>query len=263
MTFAEGTEAGWHVLIGENGSGKSTIVRATALGLLDYADISAAGQVWDDWLNTRIGTDKIGSINLGISFKEFGTGYALNRILFDRQYYGEKIRADLLEIIFRGRPSCTRQAYATTTVNTSNSPGVCYPSPTPTPSPPAKEAWLSVACGPFRRFTGGSPEKDRLYLSNPKLGAHLSVFGEDIALSEALAYLQDLYVKQLDKKPDGKTFRAMVYQILSQYSIYRYDPQPVDLPGCRKRVYLAAGGSWYRWTIGWSDRNRPWPAYLR
>ena len=45
MTFAEGTEAGWHVLIGENGSGKSTIVRATALGLLDYADISAAGQV--------------------------------------------------------------------------------------------------------------------------------------------------------------------------------------------------------------------------
>ena len=40
MTFAEGKEAGWHVLIGENGSGKSTIVRAAALGLLDYKSIS-------------------------------------------------------------------------------------------------------------------------------------------------------------------------------------------------------------------------------
>lgn len=34
MTFPEGQEAGWHVLIGDNGSGKSTIVRAVALGLL-------------------------------------------------------------------------------------------------------------------------------------------------------------------------------------------------------------------------------------
>jgi energy-coupling factor transporter ATP-binding protein EcfA2 len=214
MHFADGKEAGWHVLIGENGSGKSTIVRATALGLLDYADISAAGQVWDDWLNTRIGIDEIGSIDLGIAYDfETGTRILQNRISFDRQYYGEKMRADLLEIIFRGRQSFTRQTYTATTINQNyqtTTTTVQYPPPTPTPSPPTQAMGFSAAYGPFRRFTGGSPEKDRLYLSNPKLGAHLSVFGEDVALSEALAYLRDMYVKQLDKKSDGKTLAYII-----------------------------------------------------
>ena len=46
--------------------------------------------------------------------------------------------------------------------------------------------WFSVAYGPFRRFAGGNPEWAKVFYSQPKLGAHLSVFGEDVALTEAL-----------------------------------------------------------------------------
>jgi DNA repair exonuclease SbcCD ATPase subunit len=50
MTFPEGKEAGWHVLIGDNGSGKSTIVRSAALALLRRADINATREDWENWL---------------------------------------------------------------------------------------------------------------------------------------------------------------------------------------------------------------------
>ena len=39
MTFPK--PAGWHVLIGDNGAGKSTIVRAIALGLLGVENAKA------------------------------------------------------------------------------------------------------------------------------------------------------------------------------------------------------------------------------
>ena len=35
MEFPNGAEAGWHVLLGANGAGKSTIVRAIAAALID------------------------------------------------------------------------------------------------------------------------------------------------------------------------------------------------------------------------------------
>ena len=45
--------AGWHVLIGDNGAGKSTIIRSIALALV--GDIQAQGlrANWDDWLNKK------------------------------------------------------------------------------------------------------------------------------------------------------------------------------------------------------------------
>jgi len=33
IAFDEGKEAGWHVILGDNGSGKSTVIRSIALGL--------------------------------------------------------------------------------------------------------------------------------------------------------------------------------------------------------------------------------------
>jgi hypothetical protein len=40
-------------------------------------------------------------------------------------------------------------------------------------------------------------------MSNPKLAAHLSIFGEDVALSEALNWLKELNYKQLEQNPEG------------------------------------------------------------
>lgn len=58
--------------------------------------------------------------------------------------------------------------------------------------------WFSASYGPFRRFTGGDPALEELFTSNPKLARHLSLFGEAVALTEALRWLQNLRFTQLE-----------------------------------------------------------------
>ncbi|MFZ4701025.1 MAG: AAA family ATPase, partial [Candidatus Methylumidiphilus sp.] len=61
-----------------------------------------------------------------------------------------------------------------------------------------KNGWFSCGFGPFRRFIGGNSDLRTLYYSHPKLARHLSVFGEDVALTEAMVWLRDLKFKQLE-----------------------------------------------------------------
>ena len=43
--------AGWHVLLGDNGAGKSTVVRALALALMGESNAHATRQDWSRWLS--------------------------------------------------------------------------------------------------------------------------------------------------------------------------------------------------------------------
>ena len=65
------------------------------------------------------------------------------------------------------------------------------------------DGWFSVSYGPFRRFTGGSQTYEKLYYSNPRLAPHLTAFGEDVALTEAVAWLKLLHVRHLEEKRRG------------------------------------------------------------
>lgn len=65
-----------------------------------------------------------------------------------------------------------------------------------------RTGWFSVAYGPYRRFTGGDAKWNKVYYSAEKAGAHLSVFGEDIALTEALDWLKELDRKRLKQRED-------------------------------------------------------------
>lgn len=59
--------------------------------------------------------------------------------------------------------------------------------------------WFSVGFGPFRRFYGGDIEVMRVHFSDPRAAAHLSLFGENVALTEALTWMKELHVKRLEK----------------------------------------------------------------
>ena len=45
--------AGWHVLIGDNGSGKSSIVKAIALGLIGPSNIQAVRLPLVNWIQKK------------------------------------------------------------------------------------------------------------------------------------------------------------------------------------------------------------------
>ncbi|OGX88064.1 hypothetical protein BEN47_09970 [Hymenobacter lapidarius] len=192
--------AGWHVIIGDNGTGKSSVVRAIALALIGPEKALALGLSWEQWLAAKQDT---GHIKLQIaadpnwdrtvdtknaSVKASATAFPIE-LTFKRESVGG-FSEGFSNGFSRSRP---------TVVLGSNIDTATY-------RKPKKQVWgdydgwFSAAYGPFRRFTGGNPELTKLYYSSPKVGAHLSAFGEDVALTEALVWLRELDYRRLKQQ---------------------------------------------------------------
>lgn len=169
--------AGWHVIIGDNGSGKSTIIRSIALALVGPEEAQGLRADWRDWLNRQ---SESGSICLEIN------GHAIDKSRKQGRKPDTLIIKNQLE--FKRNGSVTMR-----------------PRSLPKGSEDPKKynwgkvnGWFSVSYGPFRRFAGGNRDWDRVFISQPRLGAHLSAFGEDVALTEALDWLINLHFKSLE-----------------------------------------------------------------
>jgi energy-coupling factor transporter ATP-binding protein EcfA2 len=61
--------AGWHVIIGDNGSGKSTFLRSIALALIGPTEPGALRQDWAGWLPA--GKNTSGRIELNVSHEAY------------------------------------------------------------------------------------------------------------------------------------------------------------------------------------------------
>lgn len=166
--------AGWHVIIGDNGSGKTTFLRGISLALLGFGDALALRQDWRRWL--RVGAREA-SIELSIK---------------PSQSVGAESAGELGFFIVRMSDS--------TTIPASGEGPVISISDR---REQLSSRCFSAAYGPFRRFTGGDRDEEEISSFNPRLAAHLSLFGENVALTDALSWLQDLRFKELEGKPGG------------------------------------------------------------
>ncbi len=186
MTFRPDEYAGWHVVIGDNGSGKSTLVRAIALILSGPGEAMALRQNWANWLRdkTRTGTITV-HIDNDPKYDEI-TGTA-----------GPPLIKDIPVILAFQRLTGEREHVEISTIIRNNIDLKNY-------LWGDGSGWFSASYGPFRRFTGGNRDYDNLFHSFPRLAPHLSVFGEDIALTECLNWFQTLYVRQLEGRDEGK-----------------------------------------------------------
>lgn len=173
MTFAN--PAGWHVIIGDNGAGKSTIVRAISLGIIGPNDSKALRLNLNDWM--RRDANEVGSVHLSVLKS------------------GHDSKAG------QSRPR-TKPFDATLTLKRKENNGYVLEGNKGAPFLNIWSnayGWFSCAFGPFRRFTGGEKEWMKVYYSDPRAAAHLSVFGEDVALTEAIDWLKNLHIKTLEK----------------------------------------------------------------
>ena len=169
--------AGWHVLIGDNGAGKSTIIKSIALALVGPEQALGLRADWSDWLNNQAND---GQIKLEI-FND----------TCDKQ---------------TGRSARLRSKYIPNILTFKREDGfIKFATRKSNPDPfrfnwGHGNGWFSVAYGPYRRFAGGNQEWTKVFYSQPKLGAHLSAFGEDIALTEAIDWLVKLNYQILENK---------------------------------------------------------------
>lgn len=183
IKFVESETAGWHVILGANGAGKSSVVRSLALALAGPKEAAALRQNWNTW--QRFGSD---SSQIRMQFEPgnkdvfTGTGRRgkLIEVELDFRPIETSIGGPRIELVAgTGRAPAERSVWGT------------------------NAGWFSASFGPFRRFTGGDQAFDRLFFSNPRLAPHLSAFGEDVALTEGLRWLRDLRVKQLEAVSDN------------------------------------------------------------
>jgi len=176
---------GWNVIIGDNGAGKSSIIRAIALALVGPDEALGLRADWRDWL--KQGTSE-GKISLYIDpTKEDGQAGS------DRHLKNWLVPNDM--IFKRNNGTVVLSSNKNISSKEDKDPGLYNWG--------EGDGWFSVAYGPYRRFAGGNPEWTKVYYAQPKLGAHLSAFGEDVALTEATDWLVKLQYQFLEKKETG------------------------------------------------------------
>ncbi len=188
-------EPGWNVIIGENGSGKSTLVRAIALCLAGPREAPALRQTWSDWLspNSKTGRIRIDVLQDKNTDKRTGKGTSVKKFYIPAVL---EFRDDASEVVGTRQRSVSLKARKIE-IDASNylwGQG---------------GGWFAASYGPYRRFTGGNKNYEKLFYSNPKLARHLSVFGEDIALSEALDWLKELHVLALEGRIASTTVNSI------------------------------------------------------
>jgi energy-coupling factor transporter ATP-binding protein EcfA2 len=187
------SKPGWHVLLGDNGSGKSTVVRAISLALIGPSDSKAIRINPIEWLRSG---EQEGNVILEILMdKRYDRGTA------KRITDGKKIHFGI-EFIRNPSNSIPGIEIQERKIPQSELPAKNY-------NWSNKGGWFGVAYGPFRRFTGGNRDWDRLYLASPRAGAYLSAFGEDVALTEPLDWLKSLHVQRLEANTASVTIDGL------------------------------------------------------
>ena len=181
---SEESPAGWHVLLGDNGAGKSTVVRALALALMGQSNAYATREDWSRWLTSASDSGRVAVELSAHECDEWTTGKQVDNV---------PIRAMASFTPEAGRRRRNGRQTAVDFSGTSVGRSIWG----------GGEGWFSASFGPFRRFTGGDREMDKLFESHPRLAAHLSAFGENVALGESLRWLSNLQVTYLKGEGDG------------------------------------------------------------
>ncbi len=197
MTFDH--PAGWHVLIGDNGFGKTTILRAIALALIGSEQAAGLRANWKDWVRKG---EQQAEIALDIFYDLWNEDHPYagvynqpsnsktndRRIAIDTAIQGEfrnniYIKYSEKDDSFKLENNEVEKYKMGYPYNWDHLPG-----------------WLSTGFGPFRRFTGGSEEWNEVYKNKQlvKLSAHLTLFNESVALTETTGWLMKLKFQQLE-----------------------------------------------------------------
>ena len=169
--------AGWHVLLGDNGVGKSSVLRAIAVGLIGPVEILRLDPAWQHWvrLKNEKATITVDVIRNNDIDRKSGRGASTK----------EERKSDPVKGILEIATTNGVTSYKITDVSPKK----------PNPNQllwGTGGGWFSIGIGAFRRFTGGLPTLERMFDNAPRPAAHMTLFREDAALSETMVWIYEL-----------------------------------------------------------------------
>jgi hypothetical protein len=176
--------AGWHVILGDNGAGKSSLLKAVALALVGPENAKALRLQWENW------------VRKGESRSEVTL-----RVQWDEEF--DKVGLFSWPLLNMKRTSQINFFIQEVEEADNDSEAPFFQVSGKTPLSARKRGGFSAAYGPFRRFTGGDKEYESLVRSYSRLARHLSIFDERVALTECLEWLRQLRFQQLESSSEG------------------------------------------------------------
>ncbi|MEI6388967.1 MAG: AAA family ATPase [Spirochaetota bacterium] len=205
IEWTAGHEAGWHILLGDNGSGKSGILKAISIGLIGPKSLDLLRVDSEAWI--RFGSERA-RIELEV-LRDSSTDF------WNKQGKTRSSESAWIEL---------------------NKSGVENSQPSAIDAPfwdQETEGWFSAGFGPFRRFTGGDTSLTKLFYSHPRLGRHLSLHGEDVALTETVEWLRQIYVRELEQRvPEERSVVSRVRAFISRVlGVEGYTLAPINSEG--------------------------------
>lgn len=218
--------AGWHVILGDNGSGKSSVLKAIALALVGHDNALALRLPLEDW------------VRRGATEAEANLHIYRDEQLDDLDSIARLGRNQSISLDFTIKPT----RYDASFWSFANASSLV----------PSAKGWFSAAYGPFRRFSGSDEQYDKLSSAYPRLARHLSLFDERFALAETLEWLKQLRFEQLEEggrsdhllddikafinQPDFLPFGAQLLEVSSRQVTF------VDGSGCEVPVQELSDG---------------------
>lgn len=196
--------AGWHVIIGDNATGKSTLLRSIALGFLSTS-LEAVKPYIRNFL--RAGA-KTGQIKIT---SESNPQYD--------SWSKDGLREVLHHIEGKTLPPNDQKSYLQSFIKIKEHNLIEFTEPVePYQSYPGfwfrDKGWFCASYGPFRRIdtrkaTSVGDEWDELYQDDPLLAPHISLFNPNILFSFLIVWLRELRFKELE----GKNSKTLSYLI--------------------------------------------------
>lgn len=169
---------GWHVVLGANGAGKSSVVRALAIAMTGPNNAIGLNQVWREWQRQDASPASIKATVVPDDEDYFvGKGRTTQNIDVALCLAAREGSVDHLDLVSTSVNSAAERSIWARAEN---------------------RGWFSASFGPYRRFSGGDISYERLFFSSPRLAGHLSAFNEAVALTEGLRWLSSLRVSGIE-----------------------------------------------------------------
>ena len=200
----QGQYAGWTVLTGDNGSGKSTVLRAMALMLAGPQAAAALQPGYPKWVRKDC---QRSSIRLGITRCNVDDVYKWNQFEWPDENI---VITSVVTPLNNGKHIATWHDINDLSGQANKMKAIASDSVWS----PFASGWFASGYGPFRRISRSSQDINTL-MADPEAGRFATLFQESASLAETDEWLRQLNYKRLEGHAKEGALLKLVIQFLN------------------------------------------------